>query len=134
MAKLPETESNNVNRISAGTEIIGNVKTNSDIRIDGILEGNLITFGKLVIGSTGKIKGEIECKNSDIEGEVNGKLKVKELLSLKRTSKILGDITTDKLSIEPGSIFTGKCIMSSKNEPKIQEEPTKPEKIEKSVK
>lgn len=128
MGKLPETEPNKVNQISTGTEIVGNIKTNSDIRIDGILDGNLITFGKLVIGATGKIKGEIECKNSDIEGEVIGKIKVKELLALKRTSRIFGDITTDKLSIEPGSVFSGKCSMTTNNEPKIQEEQPKTEK------
>src|SRR3989304_2754266 len=113
MAKLPEAEPNNLNRISSGTGIKGDVKTNGDIRIDGALEGNLVTLGKLVIGSSGKIKGEIECKNSDIEGEVSGKIMVKELLSLKRTSKIFGDIITDKLAIEPGAVFTGKCTMSS---------------------
>lgn len=133
MAKIPEQEPNNVNRISNGTEITGNISTNGDIRIDGILEGNLNTLGKLVIGTTGKIKGEINCKNSDIEGEVNGKIIVKELLSLKRTSKIFGDIKTNKLSIEPGSVFTGKCTMSSDNEPKP--EPQKqPEKEEKNGK
>ncbi|MBN2520275.1 MAG: polymer-forming cytoskeletal protein [Bacteroidales bacterium] len=131
MAKLPEQEPNNVNRISSGTEITGNIKTNSDIRIDGILEGNLETLGKLVVGSTGKIKGEIKCKNFDIEGEVTGKIKVKELLSLKRTSKINGDILTNKLSIEPGALFTGKCNMSSDNEPKQPEEPKKAEKSDK---
>ena len=89
------------------------------------------TFGKLVVGSTGKIKGEINCKNFDIEGEVNGKIRVKELLSLKKSSKIFGDILTNKLSIEPGALFSGKCNMSSDNEPKQPEEAKKVEKFDK---
>lgn len=130
MGKLPEIEPNNVNRISYGTEIKGNIKTTGDIRIDGLLEGNLSTAGKLVIGETGKITGDIQCKNSDIEGEVIGKILVKELIALKRTSIINGEITTDKLAIEPGAIFSGKCNMSvNNNEPKIEQKQS-----EKSVK
>jgi cytoskeletal protein CcmA (bactofilin family) len=111
MAKLPEPEPNQVNRISAGTEIKGNIKTNSDIRIDGILEGNISTAGKLVLGETGRIKGEISAKNSDIEGEVIGKITIKDLLSLKRTAVIQGDIITNRLAVEPGAKFSGHCEM-----------------------
>lgn len=133
MGKLPEIEPNNVNRISYGTDIKGNIKTNSDIRIDGSLEGNLTTAGKIVVGETGKIKGEIKCKNSDIEGQLIGKIVVEELLALKRTSSINGDIVTDKLAIEPGAAFTGKCDMSTGNnefkpEQKSEQKPEQPEK------
>lgn len=131
MAKLPETEPNNVNRISLGTDIKGDIKTNGDIRIDGSLDGNLITQGKLVVGETGKVVGEIQCKNSDVEGKVNGKIVVKELLSLKRTSTITGEICTDKLAIEPGAKFTGKCDMSSNDEPKTQQKTLGAEKVSK---
>jgi len=112
MAKIIETENHAINLIGIGTEIAGDIKSNSDIRIDGTLNGNLETKGKLVIGETGKIKGEIICKNSDVLGLVEGKIKVLELLSLKTTAKILGDISTKKLAIEPGSIFTGNCLMN----------------------
>lgn len=101
-----------INLIGAGTEIIGDVNSNGDIRIDGTLKGNLKTAGKVVIGETGKVEGEIDCKNSDVLGAINGKIKVGELLSLKATAKILGDISTKKLAIEPGSQFTGNCRMS----------------------
>ncbi|MFC2138638.1 polymer-forming cytoskeletal protein [Bacteroidota bacterium] len=131
MGKLPELEPNNVNRISYGTDIKGNIKTNGDIRIDGSLEGNLTTAGKIVVGETGKIKGEIKCKNSDIEGQLIGKIVVEELLALKRTSSINGDIVTDKLAIEPGATFTGKCEMSTDNneiKPEPEQKPQQPEK------
>lgn len=101
-----------INLIGAGTEIIGDVNSNGDIRIDGTLKGNLKTAGKVVIGETGKVEGEINCKNSDVLGAINGKIKVGELLSLKATAKVFGDITTKKLAIEPGSQFTGNCKMS----------------------
>ena len=107
-----ENESNAINIVGVGTEITGDINTNGDIRIDGFLSGNIITEGKLVVGETGKIKGEVNCKNSEVLGMIEGKIKVKELLTLKSSARIYGDIITKKLSIEPGSLFTGNCNMN----------------------
>ena len=104
-----------INLIGAGTEITGDIKSTGDVRIDGILTGNLKISGKLVIGETGKVNGEINCKNSEVLGKIQGKIKVDELLSLKATSKISGDIITKKLAIEPGAIFTGNCNMGGES-------------------
>jgi cytoskeletal protein CcmA (bactofilin family) len=112
MAKLMEQENNTINLIGVGTEIKGDVDSSGDIRFDGSLKGNLKTKGKVVIGSTGTIKGEISCKNSDVEGKVEGKIQVQELLSLKSTSVLMGDIIARRLAIEPGAKFTGHCNMS----------------------
>jgi cytoskeletal protein CcmA (bactofilin family) len=112
MAKYNETDNTTINLISIGTEITGDVKSNGDIRIDGSLTGNLSTKGKVVIGPTGKIKGEVICRNSEVSGIVEGKITVSQLLNLKASSKILGDIITSKLAIEPGARFTGNCNMS----------------------
>jgi cytoskeletal protein CcmA (bactofilin family) len=107
-----ENDSNAINIIGVGTEITGDINTNGDIRIDGFLSGNIITEGKLVVGETGKVKGEVNCKNSEVLGMIEGKVKVKELLTLKSSARIYGDIITKKLSIEPGSLFTGNCNMN----------------------
>jgi len=114
MAKYNDNEmtSNNINLIGQGTEITGDIVCNGDLRIDGILTGNISSKGKIVIGESGKIKGEISCKNSDISGFVEGKVTVIELLSLKTTARINGDISTSKLAIEPGARFTGYCEMA----------------------
>ena len=108
MAKYNETETAAINLISNGTDITGDLKSIGDIRIDGTLSGNLATKGKVVIGPTGKVKGEVVCKNSEVSGSIEGKITVTQLLILKASSKILGDIATSKLSIEPGAMFTGK--------------------------
>jgi cytoskeletal protein CcmA (bactofilin family) len=112
MAKNNESEPAAINLISNGTDITGDIKSNGDIRIDGSLTGNLNTKGKVVIGPTGKVSGEVICKNSEVSGVVEGKIIVHQLLNLKASSKILGDIATSKLSIEPGAKFTGNCKMS----------------------
>jgi cytoskeletal protein CcmA (bactofilin family) len=115
MTKFNETEPQAINLISSGTEITGDVKSSGDIRVDGSLTGTLDTKGKVVIGTTGKVNGEVICKNSEVSGVVEGKINVSQLLILKASSKITGDIATSKLSIEPGAIFTGNCKMSDNN-------------------
>jgi cytoskeletal protein CcmA (bactofilin family) len=132
MAKVIEQENNTINLIGAGTTIKGDVESTGDIRIDGTLKGNLRTKGKVVIGTTGLVKGEVYCKHSDVEGKIEGKINVNELLSLKSTSSILGDIAAKRLAIEPGAKFTGNCNMSSETSAAdagptiIQEEAKKP--------
>lgn len=111
MAKNFEPDNQAINLIGSGTSIEGNVTSNGDIRIDGSLKGILNTKGKVIIGLDGKLNGEVHCKNFEVEGEIEGKVFVTELLSLRSKAKFTGDITTNKLAIEPGAVFTGKCDM-----------------------
>jgi cytoskeletal protein CcmA (bactofilin family) len=99
------------NRIVEGTSIIGDIVSKADFRLDGELIGNFTSQGKLVIGPSGVIKGEIICHNADIEGEFQGKLKVLEVLNIKATAHIHGEVAVGKLSIEPGAEFTATCTM-----------------------
>jgi len=101
-----------VNIIGNGTQLTGDIKSNGDFRIDGQLKGTITVKGKLVIGHSGKIDGTIDCQNADISGEVKGKINVTELLTLKATARINGDIITGKIAIEPDAQFTGTCAMS----------------------
>jgi cytoskeletal protein CcmA (bactofilin family) len=117
MAKMGETENTNkINMIGVGTTIEGSINSNENIRFDGNLVGNLNTKGKVFIGQSGKVTGEIKCKNCEVEGVVDGKIVVDELLSLRSMSKLFGEIKTGKLAIEPGATFTGKCDMGGKKE------------------
>ncbi|HHN48831.1 MAG TPA: polymer-forming cytoskeletal protein [Bacteroidales bacterium] len=111
MSKKEATDMSMVNLIAKGTTIKGEVQSSGDFRIDGILNGSIKASGKVVVGSTGKVDGEITCQNAEIEGELKVKIIVKELLSLKSNSKLRGEIITNKLSIEPGAIMTGNCNM-----------------------
>lgn len=115
MAKNPEVDGSTLNIIGAGTLIEGNITSNGDIRVDGTLNGNLKTKGKVIVGESGRVKGEVHCKIFEIEGNIEGKVFISELLSLRANSHLIGDITTNKLAIEPGAVFTGKCDMSDKN-------------------
>ncbi len=111
--KAQELESKLPNMIGPGTKITGDIDTNGDIRIDGQIEGNINSKGKVVIGANGNVKGEINCVNAEISGSLNGKISASELLFLKATSKFNGEIKAGKLSIEPGALFSGTCTMGS---------------------
>jgi cytoskeletal protein CcmA (bactofilin family) len=111
MAKNIISETPAVNMIGKGTSIKGDIRSDGDFRVDGTLNGSIQSTGKIVVGATGSIEGDITCQNADISGIVKATIRVKEVLSLKSTSKVLGDIYTNKLAIEPGAKFTGTCNM-----------------------
>lgn len=115
MAKLTansESPNQSINIISEGTKIKGDIVANGDIRIDGELMGNISAKGRLVIGPKGRIEGQIICNNIEISGYIKGKVTASELLNMKSTSQIIGDIIAGKLSVEPGSLFSGTCVMN----------------------
>jgi cytoskeletal protein CcmA (bactofilin family) len=101
------------NRIVEGTSINGNIISPSDFRLDGHLIGNFQTKGKLVIGPAGNVKGDIICKNADIEGKFEGKIQVLETLNIKSKAIIIGDVVCGKLSVEPGAEFSATCVMKN---------------------
>jgi len=113
MAKsFNEVDSQSINLIGKGTCIMGDMNSEGDIRIDGELTGNVKCTGRLVIGTTGKVTGDVDCKNCEISGCLKGKLNIEQMLSLRSSANVQGDIYAGKLSIEPGSVFSGSCTMS----------------------
>ncbi|HMY12338.1 MAG TPA: polymer-forming cytoskeletal protein [Bacteroidia bacterium] len=109
--KSGETTSGSINLIAAGTSIEGEIKSNGDLRIDGHIVGSVFSKAKVVVGTTGVVDGDIVCQNADVSGTVKGTSTVTEMLFLKATAKINGDINTGKLVVEVGASFTGNCNM-----------------------
>ncbi len=113
-----------INIINEGTVIKGDIIANGDIRIDGELIGNIGAKGRLVIGPNGRVEGEIDCNNIEVAGYIKGKIIVSEMLTMKASAKILGELVAGKLSVEPGSLFTGTCTMGDvKNASAVNERP-----------
>ena len=100
-----------INVVSKNTAIIGDITSEGDFRIDGTLEGNIKTKGRVIIGAEGSVKGKIDAVNSDIEGKFSGDLLVQETLTIKATANISGDVVIGKLSVEPGATFNASCSM-----------------------
>ena len=99
------------NIIGKKTSIIGEIHSEGDFRIDGTVEGSVRAVGKVIIGKEGHVKGTIECTYADVEGQVTGNLNVSELLSLKSTAVISGDVVIGKLNVESGAVFNATCSM-----------------------
>ncbi|MFV0346890.1 MAG: polymer-forming cytoskeletal protein [Bacteroidales bacterium] len=112
--KGQDSMSPRVNDIGKGTKIVGDITSSGDFRIDGQVEGNLVIEGRLVVGQEGFVKGQVRCKSSEIYGTLEGKFFVTELLSIKSTGKIIGEVSTAKLAIEQGAMLDGKCSMGEK--------------------
>lgn len=110
MAKLePTLNVNSISRISAGTVIKGEISSPTDIRLDGTFEGKIHSKGRVVIGDSAQIKGDIICDNIDLWGKVEGNVYVKDTLSLKEGCTINGNLNVRRLSVELGATFNGNC-------------------------
>jgi cytoskeletal protein CcmA (bactofilin family) len=121
-SKEAANPTNQINRLVEGTTVVGDILTEGNIRIDGIINGNVSIKGKLVLGINGKIEGDIRCLNADIEGTVLGNIYVDGLLILKETSKVEGKISTHKIGVLEGAEFTGTCSMNSDASHPIKED------------
>ena len=109
MAKHNVPQINDISRISAGTEVKGSLISRSDIRIDGVFEGELITSGKLVLGEKAVVRGNVMCANADIWGKMEGDLIVGDTVSFKQDSSYEGQLKTIRICIEMGASFSGGC-------------------------
>ena len=110
------SDNNSVSRISAGTVIKGEIISPNDIRIDCVFEGPLKVKGKVVVGNTATIKGDIICDNCDIFGKLDGNVYVKDTLGLKDGCVVNGNLHIRRISVELGSTFNGNCRMMNEGE------------------
>jgi len=118
------------NVIGKKTTINGEINSQGDFRIDGVVEGSIQAKGKVIVGKEGRVQGEINCSNAEIEGHVSGNLVVDNMLSLKASSSVTGEVIIGKLTVEPGAVFNAVCSMKGmvkellKNEQERSEEKT----------
>ncbi|MES2380375.1 MAG: polymer-forming cytoskeletal protein [Bacteroidota bacterium] len=122
-----------INIINAGTSIVGNINSEGDLRIDGSVKGSIVVKSKLVIGPSSKIEGNIKAANCDISGLVSGNMEIGELLSVKATAKIVGDITSQKLIIESGAEFNGRSQMGISKSSNGAQKPSNPINVKPAV-
>ncbi|MBI3138776.1 MAG: polymer-forming cytoskeletal protein [Sphingobacteriales bacterium] len=113
--QLPVTNGNGggATLISAGTVLKGDISSNSDLRIDGTVIGNIKSGAKIIVGSSGVVEGDITGNNADITGKVNGNIRARELLQLKGECLVSGNLYAGKLQVEPSATFNGQCHMGA---------------------
>ena len=100
-------------KIDKNTILTGKINAKTDIRIDGVLDGDVITTGKVIIGKEAQVKGKLLCGNADIEGFFKGELTVSGILNLKKNSIVEGNVHIQKLIVEFGATFNANCSMHS---------------------
>ncbi len=113
MANQQQQSGTLYNALTAGSKIIGTIIADSDIRIDGTVEGDLQCSGKVVIGEKGSLKGTITCQNAEIMGRLDGKVQTSQTLALRSTGNIQGEVKTQTLIVEPDAVFNGTCSMGN---------------------
>lgn len=111
-----------INRIVEGTIIEGSIRSEGSIRIDGTFKGDIHTSGRLVIGPAGRVEGRVDCMNCESEGLVMGELRVAELLSLKATSRVDGEIRYGRMAVEAGAQIVGICRLDAEPEMQVSAE------------
>ncbi len=101
------------NSLTKGTKVVGNITTDDDIRIDGILEGDILSKGKVIVGQQGMVTGNMDCQNAELLGTIEGKVNCSELLVLRQSACLTGDVITRTLIVEAQAQFNGTCQMTN---------------------
>jgi cytoskeletal protein CcmA (bactofilin family) len=131
--KNQEFNPQEINIINAGTSIDGDLNSEGDLRIDGIVKGSITVKTKLVLGPSSKIDGNVKAANCDVQGIVNGNIYIDDLLTVKANAKIMGDITSQKLVIESGAEFNGRSQMGVSKTSNGSQKPSNPLNVKAAV-
>ena len=110
-----EELSNSSNIIGKGTIVNGSIETFGNIRVEGKVVGDIKTKSKAAFGHSSQIDGSVLAQNAEVAGHITGTIEITEQLVLKATATIDGDIITNKLLVESGAVFNGKCKMGVKS-------------------
>ncbi len=122
-----------INIINAGTSIVGDISSEGDLRIDGSVKGTITVKSKLVLGPSSKVDGDVKAANCDVSGIVNGNMQIAELLTVKATAKVVGDISSQKLVIESGAEFNGRSQMGISKTSNGAQKPSNPINVKPAV-
>jgi len=107
----PTPTSSNINTLVEGSHSEGTINTQNDLRVDGTIVGTVNCGGKLIIGPTGNVDGDVTSQNAVIEGRFNGQMTIHDILDVRETASVTGEIKTGKLLVQNGATFTGNCDM-----------------------
>jgi cytoskeletal protein CcmA (bactofilin family) len=111
-----DKESQEINIIGQSTSVEGTIKSQGNIRIDGMVSGTVTSEGNFIVGLTGEVEGNVQAKTITISGKFKGDITAQEKLVLENNSKVIGDLLTRRLVVEDGALFNGHCKMDTSAE------------------
>lgn len=97
--------------IGTNTVMDGNVTSESSIKIDGKITGDVKTSGNLFLSEKAEVKGSLWATDVHISGTVDGNVYSKGILHLMSTAKVYGDVQVNSFVADEGAVFQGKCNM-----------------------
>lgn len=116
--RVMETDSRNAATIGKAVKIVGDIYTKEDLNVDGDVEGKIESQeNKITIGATGRVQASVKAREVVIFGQVQGDVEAIDKVDIRREAKLVGNITTARISIEDGALFKGS-IDIRKPEPK----------------
>jgi cytoskeletal protein CcmA (bactofilin family) len=101
--------------VGDGTEVKGELCVKGTVRIDGVMEGN-IRADWVIVGESGKIKGDVASRGVVVAGKVEGNIDAGEIVELKQKAQVSGEIRTGRLAVSEGAIFDGRSRMKKGSE------------------
>ena len=126
---MPSSTAHSLNSLVEGTVLEGTLNSSTDLRVDGKLIGDIVCGAKVIIGKTGYVEGKVKCQNAVIEGAFQGDIIVHELLNVRESANVSGNVRTDKLIVQSDAIFNVTCQMGKVGQNGIPNKAT----IEKTV-
>lgn len=102
--------------LDTGSRITGELRFEQAFRVDGSVDGKVVSDGELVVGEQGAVEGEIEVGTLYVSGTVRAKVRAHRRLEITAKGKVYGEISTPALVIEEGALFQGQCNMDSADE------------------
>ena len=111
--KPAESNNNSETRIGKGATLYGDIETAGNIRLDGKVVGNIRSKSRVVLGESAQLKGNLVAQNAEVFGEIDGRVEIVDILTLKTSSNVKGDVVCNKFVTESGANFNGKCQMGN---------------------
>jgi cytoskeletal protein CcmA (bactofilin family) len=117
--RSPESDSRNAATVGKSVKIVGQIFTKEDLYVDGDVEGTIESLeNKVTVGPNGRVQASIRAREVIILGQVQGNVETSDKVDIRKDAKLVGDITTSRISIEDGALFKGS-IDIKKAEPKV---------------
>ncbi len=98
--------------VDAGSHLLGELRFDTSFRVEGKVEGSVVSKGILVVGEGGEVDGDILVGQIFVSGTVRGTIHATEKVQLCASGRLFADLETPSLAIEDGAVFEGRCVMN----------------------
>jgi cytoskeletal protein CcmA (bactofilin family) len=108
MPKAPDTARGEITLIGKSVVIKGELSCGEDLYIDGQVEGTIDPKGnRLTIGPSGRVKASVTACAVVVQGQLEGNIQASDRVDLKQSAVVMGDIATQRISIDEGAYLKG---------------------------